>query len=64
LNGQLLFIASEKEYVAKRVISAFSKASQLKKLLLVKGSAHAQHIFTTLQKEVLTQGIIDFLNEK
>lgn len=63
LNGRLLLIASEKEYVAANITSAFDKASEPKKLLLLKGRAHAQHIFKTSEKETLTQGIIDFLKE-
>ena len=64
LTGQLLFIASEKEYVTQSVVAAFDKASQPKQLLLVKGTAHAQHIFNTPVKELLTKGIIDFLKQK
>lgn len=64
LSGQLLFITSKKEYVKERVVSAFDKASKPKKLLLIKGDAHAQHIFKTQESEQLTQGIIDFLKAK
>ena len=61
LNGQLLFIASADEYLAKVLRTSFAKAPQPKELKLIPGSAHAQHIFKTSQAELLTQIILDFL---
>ncbi len=61
LKGQLLFIASKDEYLAKIVKSAFIKAPEPKTLELIDGKAHAQHIFKTSQAKLLTSIIINFL---
>ncbi len=61
LKGQVLFIASEGENLAKGLESSFNKVSSSKKLELISGSAHAQHIFKTSQAEVLTGIVLDFL---
>ncbi len=61
LKGQLLFIASKDEYVAKIVKSAYIKAPEPKTLELIDGRAHAQHIFKTSQAKLLTSIIINFL---
>jgi len=62
LKGNKLFIASDKESLLKAIESAFNKAPEPKQLLLIKGKAHAQHIFNTPQADVLTTAIIKFLN--
>jgi len=64
LQGQLLFIASENEYLAKVLRSSFAKAPQPKVLKLISGSAHAQHIFKTPQADRLTNIILEFLEDK
>lgn len=61
LKGQLLFIASQDEYLANAVESAFNNAPEPKKLQLIDGKAHAQHLFKTAQSEALTLSIIEFL---
>lgn len=61
LKGQLLFIASEDEYLVKALRFSFDKAPQPKVLKLIPGSAHAQHIFKTPQADLLTKIILDFL---
>ena len=63
LKGRLLFIASKNEYLLKAVTTAYNKAPEPKRLQLINGKAHAQHIFKTSQAEVLTKNIIDFLME-
>jgi len=61
LKGELLFIASEGEYLVKAVQSAFKKAPEAKQIVLIPGSAHAQHIFKTAQARLLTDHILNFL---
>lgn len=61
LKGQLLFIASEQEPLTKVLKSSFIKAPEPKSLKLIEGKAHAQHIFKTAQASVLTEAIINFL---
>ena len=61
LKGQLLFIASENEYLAQGIRSAYEKAPQPKMLKLISGNAHAQHIFKTSQAQRLTTIILGFL---
>lgn len=61
LKGHVLFISSKKEYLAQSIQSAFKKAPDQKKLVLVNGKAHAQHIFKTPQATELTNIILDFL---
>ncbi len=61
LKGRLLFIASEHERLATILKSSYIKAPEPKSLQLIKGKAHAQHIFKTPQAETLTTIIIDFL---
>ena len=61
LKGQLLFITSKDEYSAKAIQSSYTKAAAPKKIILINGKAHAQHIFKTTEAEGLTTGIIAFL---
>ncbi len=61
LKGQILFIASEEENLAKRLKSSFKKIPSFKKIKFIQGKAHAQHIFKTSQAEVLKGIVIDFL---
>jgi pimeloyl-ACP methyl ester carboxylesterase len=61
LKGQLLFIASKEEYLAKAIESAYKKAPEPKKMQLFDGKAHAQHIFKTSQAKALTSSILEFL---
>ncbi|MFW5444259.1 MAG: alpha/beta hydrolase family protein [Methylococcaceae bacterium] len=61
LKGHVLFIASKAEYRAKSIQSAYKDAADPKKLVLIDGKAHAQHIFKTEQAQFLTNTILDFL---
>jgi len=61
LKGQVLFIASEEENLAKGLESSFKKVTSPKKLELIPGNAHAQHIFKTSKAEVLTGIVLGFL---
>jgi pimeloyl-ACP methyl ester carboxylesterase len=61
LKGQVLLIASKEENLTKSLESSFKKVSSSKKLELIPGNAHAQHIFKTKQAGVLSDIIFDFL---
>ena len=63
LKGQLLFIASEQEPLVRILESSYIKAPEPKSLILIKGRAHAQHIFKTAQAAVLTHAIMKFLEQ-
>jgi pimeloyl-ACP methyl ester carboxylesterase len=63
LKGSLLFIASAEESLAIKIKQQFDKAPEPKKLILLEGSAHAQHIFKTRQAENLENEMIEFLIE-
>ena len=63
LKGNKLFIVSEGDGLAGRVKQQFEKAPEPKKLVVLEGSAHAQHIFKTSQSDKLTQLIVDWLRD-
>ena len=63
LKGNLLFIASEDEYLSKGVKASYNKAPEPKVLKLIPGNAHAQHIFKTSQAKQLTNIILEFLQQ-
>ena len=57
----ILFIASEGEAMVPRVEDQYERAPDPKRLVLLPGDAHAQHIFRTDQAEPLTELILEFL---
>jgi len=57
-----LFVASRDEPAVARVRQAYEAAPEPKQLLLLPGTAHAQHIFATDQSAALTAAIVDFLD--
>jgi pimeloyl-ACP methyl ester carboxylesterase len=57
----LLFVVSREERMLPRVRQQFDLAPEPKRLEILEGSAHAQHVFHTDQAEALTNLIIDFL---
>jgi len=59
--ARILFIASENESMAPGIRAQYERAPEPKKLVLLPGDAHAQHIFKTDQAERLTQEILAFL---
>ncbi|HCR28721.1 MAG TPA: hypothetical protein DIV79_01725 [Opitutae bacterium] len=63
LKGNKLFVVSEGDYFAKSTREQFEKAPGSKRLEILPGDAHAQHIFKTNQGDVLTKLIMDFLSE-
>ncbi len=64
LKGELLFIVSQDEPIAQAVKRQYEQAPRPKKLILLAGNAHAQHIFKTENSEKLEQIIVNFLVEK
>jgi len=59
--ARILFIASEDEGMAPGVRAQHERAPQPKKLVLLPGDAHAQHIFKTDQAARLSDEILSFL---
>jgi len=56
-----LFVASREERLLARVEQQYEAAPEPKRLEILEGSAHAQHVFRTAQAETLTGLIIDAL---
>jgi len=61
LSGPLLFTASEKEPMVTQVTEQYQRAPEPKQLVLLPGTAHAQHIFATDQAERLRATLAMFL---
>jgi pimeloyl-ACP methyl ester carboxylesterase len=59
----ILFIASKEEGLLPRIEAQFESTQGSKKLELLDGDAHAQHIFKTDQADELEKLIIDFLKD-
>lgn len=59
--GRSLFIISQGDRLRQKAEQEYRDAPEPKRLELLPGSAHAQHLFKTEQAEMLTQLIIDFL---
>ena len=62
LKSNLLFIASKEEPLVDQIRTAYEKAPAPKRLELIEGRAHAQHIFKTDQSERLSVVIEGFLD--
>jgi len=60
----ILYIGSEDERLMPRIRKQFLKAPEPKKLVVLPGDAHAQHIFKTKQAKRLVQVILDFLQSE
>jgi len=63
MQGDKLFIVSEGDGIHRRVEQQFHQAGEPKKLVILKGAAHAQHIFKTDQSEDLFKLISDWLTK-
>ncbi len=61
LQGRKLFIVAEGDGLAARVRDQHRRAPDPKKLVVLPGSAHAQHIFKTAQADELTATILAWL---
>ena len=62
VGGDKLVVASEHEPAVDRIKALYEKMPEPKRLVLLPGTAHAQHIFATEQGERLTATITDFLS--
>jgi len=61
IKSNTFYIASKNETIINNVKNLFQKTPEPKKIHLLKGKAHAQHIFKTSQSEALTELIIHFI---
>ena len=61
--GKLIFIASKDEKLVPRIKDQYKRAPQPKKIVLLEGNAHAQHIFKTAKAQRLTELILEYLAE-
>ncbi len=61
LKGNILYIVSKNESIAKTIKKQSDKTPNPKKFVEIEGSAHAQHIFKTSQEKNLTRIIVDFM---
>jgi pimeloyl-ACP methyl ester carboxylesterase len=59
--GSFLFVVSRGDRLLPRVKRQFEQAPRPKRLEVLEGSAHAQHLFATEQAASLTQLIVDAL---
>jgi pimeloyl-ACP methyl ester carboxylesterase len=64
LQGPVLFIASEQEPMVAQVTEQYRRAPEPKRLVLLPGAAHAQHIFATEQAERLRTTVAEFLEQR
>lgn len=62
LQGRKLFIVSDGDGSRPSVERQFQAASEPKRLVILPGSAHAQHIFGTARAEELTEMILDWIS--
>jgi len=61
-SGDKLVVASEHEPAIERIKAMYEKTPAPKRLVLLPGTAHAQHIFDTDQSGRLTAAVIEFLS--
>ncbi|MEO2018209.1 MAG: alpha/beta fold hydrolase [Fuerstiella sp.] len=61
LKGRKLFIVSRGDGIRSRVEQQYNSAKQPKKLVVLDGTAHAQHIFKTKHSEDLMKHIVEWL---
>jgi len=62
VRGDKLVVASEHEPAIERIQALYQKLAEPKRLVLLPGTAHAQHIFDTDQSGRLTATIVEFLS--
>ncbi|MCF6203157.1 MAG: alpha/beta hydrolase [Methylococcaceae bacterium] len=61
IKSNTFYIASKNETIINHVKDLFQKTPEPKKIQLLEGTAHAQHIFKTSKSEALTELIIHFI---
>jgi pimeloyl-ACP methyl ester carboxylesterase len=59
--GPTLVVASDAEPAITRIRAAFARLRDPKELVVLPGTAHAQHIFATDQRERLAQLVVEFV---
>ncbi len=64
LVGKKLFVASAEEPALPRLKEEYARAPEPKRLVLLPGSAHAQHILATDQAAALMTTVVAFLTER
>ena len=64
LKGRILFIVSQGDGLKRRIQQQFQAAPAPKKLTILSGKAHAQHIFRTKYAEELSKHIVDWLSAR
>ncbi len=64
MSGNKLFVVSAGDASVEDVRDQFNRAPEPKKLVVLPGDAHAQHIFKTQQANLLTETITQWLHEK
>jgi dienelactone hydrolase len=62
LRGPALFVTSQNEPMVAHVTEQYQRAPEPKQLVLLPGTAHAQHIFATDQAERLRTTVAVFLD--
>ena len=62
VSGDKLVVASEHEAALEPIKALYQKLPEPKRLVLLPGTAHAQHIFDTDQSGRLTATVIEFLS--
>jgi alpha-beta hydrolase superfamily lysophospholipase len=63
IKGSKLFIVSQGDRLSQSVKQQYEAAPQPKKLVILEGNAHAQHIFRSPQADELTKQIVDWLTQ-
>jgi len=63
IRSNVLFVASRDEALAAGIKAQFERTPEPKRLVLLNGSAHAQHIFKTNRAGELSRLIVDFLTD-
>jgi hypothetical protein len=61
LKGRKLFIVSRGDGIAEGIRKAYEQAAEPKRLVLLEGDAHAQHLFATDQGPNVLATIRDWL---
>jgi pimeloyl-ACP methyl ester carboxylesterase len=64
LRGPMLFIGSQNESMVAQVTEEYRRAPEPKRLVLLPGTAHAQHILATEQAEHLRTTVAEFLERR
>jgi pimeloyl-ACP methyl ester carboxylesterase len=64
LRGPVLFIASQDEAMVTQVAEQYRHAPEPKQFILLRGTAHGQHIFATDQAERLRTTVAEFLEQR